>query len=104
VYFQALRIEVNKELDNLQELLNQIPTVLKPNGRAVIISFHSLEDRIVKNYFNDLTTVSVPKEIPIIPKPKFSLLNNKVITASESELLNNKRAHSAKMRGIKKNV
>jgi 16S rRNA (cytosine1402-N4)-methyltransferase len=104
LYFQALRIETNDELNSLEKLVDDLPFILKKNGRAVIISFHSLEDRIIKDGFNQLANVNLPKEIPLIEKPKFSLLNNKPIIASQEELSNNKRAHSAKLRGIIKNV
>ncbi|MDR2636254.1 MAG: 16S rRNA (cytosine(1402)-N(4))-methyltransferase RsmH [Mycoplasmataceae bacterium] len=103
-YFQALRIEVNDELNNLERLINSLPLILKKNGVCAIISFHSLEDRIVKDGFIKLTNNNLPKEIPIIAKPLFSLLNKKPITASISELDSNKRARSAKLRGIIKNV
>jgi 16S rRNA (cytosine1402-N4)-methyltransferase len=105
VYFQALRIEVNNELENLTYFLeNVIPNILNKNGRAVIITFHSSEDKIVKNIFAKLSSVDTPKEVPIIKIPSFNLLTKKPITCTESELVMNNRSRSAKLRGVVKNV
>lgn len=86
--FQALRIAVNEELDNLKEFLPQAMQVLAPRGRLVIISFHSLEDRIVKNFFKN--------------KPEVRILTKKPVTASQEEILKNPRSRSAKLRAITK--
>lgn len=103
--FQALRIEVNQELDVIKNSLKDSLTLLNKGGRIVVITFHSLEDRIVKQIFKKATTLDLPKDIPFIPEymqVEYQLLNNKVILPSEEELLENKRSHSAKMRGIEK--
>lgn len=103
--FQALRIEVNQELAQLQSVLKQGLERLKPEGRMAIITFHSLEDRIVKQAFKE---VALPKKInrrmPMAPMEKleYELINRKPITASSQELEENLRAHSAKLRGIKR--
>jgi len=103
--FQALRIEVNHELEYLEKSLEEALTLLKPGGILVVISFHSLEDRIVKNIFKKNTTNSLPKGLPFIPdgyELKYELINSKVILPSDEELKENNRSHSAKLRGIKK--
>jgi 16S rRNA (cytosine1402-N4)-methyltransferase len=88
--FQALRIFVNRELDDLKALLEATPRVLKPGGRLVVISFHSLEDRIVKDALRG-------------GKDKyFSVLTKKPQTASEEEIENNPRSRSAKMRAAER--
>ena len=105
--FQAIRIEVNQELESLQKLLTDFTDLLADGGTCCIITFHSLEDRIVKNYFRELTTTEkVDKRIPINPEDvevaDFVLLNRKVIVATEEELDENKRSASAKLRGIRR--
>jgi 16S rRNA (cytosine1402-N4)-methyltransferase len=89
--FQALRIFVNRELDDLKALLEAAPRVLKPGGRVVVISFHSLEDRIVKDAFREGTQ-----------KGYFSLLTKKPVTATEEESDRNPRARSAKLRAAER--
>jgi 16S rRNA (cytosine1402-N4)-methyltransferase len=102
--FQALRIEVNDEMGALREFLEATLDILKPGGRLVVISFHSLEDRMVKNL---LKTGNVEGEMKSdfygkIERP-FEQINKGVITPSEDEMAKNSRARSAKMRvGIKK--
>lgn len=102
--FQAIRIEVNQELEVLKSVLDQAVNRLNPDGRLVILTFHSLEDRIVKQFFNKLTTIDVPSKIPlqVLPTTEFELVNRKVITSKEEELESNPRAHSAKLRAIRK--
>lgn len=103
--FQALRIEVNNELHNLEKSLVDALSLLKPNGILVVITFHSLEDRIVKKLFKKVTTYDLPKGMPFIPenmKLEYELVNSKVILPSNDELSENNRSHSAKLRAIKK--
>lgn len=103
--FQAIRIEVNHELDILKKALEDGLSLLNKNGRMVVITFHSLEDRIVKKLFKEKTTLQLPKDLPYIPEGyeiEFKLINSKVILPSESEISNNLRSHSAKMRVIEK--
>nr|WP_307775427.1 16S rRNA (cytosine(1402)-N(4))-methyltransferase RsmH [uncultured Cetobacterium sp.] len=104
--FQAIRIEVNRELEVLQNAITKAFNCLEPGGRLAIITFHSLEDRIVKNMFRDLCTgCRCPKEIPICvcnEQPKGKLVNRKPIISSKEELKFNNRAHSAKLRVIEK--
>lgn len=103
--FQAIRIEVNHELDILKKALEDGLSLLNKNGRMVVITFHSLEDRIVKKLFKEKTTLQLPKDLPYIPEGyeiEFKLINSKVILPSESEISNNIRSHSAKMRVIEK--
>ncbi len=102
--FQALRIAVNDELRVFEDSLNQALDMLNKDGRVVVITFHSLEDRIAKYIMRDKTTINVPRNVPIMPDvtPDYELLHRKVILPSEEELLNNNRAHSAKLRAIKK--
>jgi 16S rRNA (cytosine1402-N4)-methyltransferase len=89
--FQALRIFVNHELDDLRELLNAAPRVLKPGGKIVIISFHSLEDRIVKDAFREGAK-----------QGHYELLTKKPVTAGQEEMDRNPRSRSAKMRAAEK--
>lgn len=100
--FQALRIQVNKELENVKEGLRQAVEVLAPGGRLAVISFHSLEDRIVKQYFKDQASDCIcPKDFPQCVCDKESILqikNRKVITATQEEIEENPRARSAKLR------
>lgn len=104
--FQALRIAVNHELSSLEEFLPKAFDILNPGGRLVIVSFHSLEDRIVKQYFNSLTKGCVcPIDFPQCvcgKNPQGKLLTKKIVTASEAELKNNPRSKSAKLRAIVK--
>jgi 16S rRNA (cytosine1402-N4)-methyltransferase len=98
--FQALRIEVNDEMGALKELLVQLPEVLKPGGRAVIITFHSIEDRLVKIYFRD-NSFELPEENPFTMSEKevtLKQVNKKPIVASQEELKRNPRSRSAKLR------
>lgn len=103
--FQALRIAVNDELRVFETSLRQAIDLLAPQGRIAVITFHSLEDRICKQTFKELSTIDIPKGLPIIvtEKPILRLVNNHVITASEEELANNNRAKSAKLRVCEKN-
>ena len=100
--FQAIRIEVNKELTVLEKVLPDAIDLLKPNGRIVVITFHSLEDRIVKNTFKKYSSVDeLVKGLPEIPekyKPVLKLINKKPILPSSIELEQNSRSKSAKLR------
>jgi 16S rRNA (cytosine1402-N4)-methyltransferase len=100
--FQALRIYVNDELGNLKTFLENSVKVLKKNGTLVVITYHSLEDRIVKDFFKEKSLVTLsPKEDPlgIIKKEaKLKIITKKPITPSEDEVKNNYRARSAKLR------
>jgi 16S rRNA (cytosine1402-N4)-methyltransferase len=102
--FQALRIAVNDELESLKQGLTGGMGVLRPGGRMVVISFHSLEDRIVKNAFREASTGCVcPPKFPVCVcghKPAARLLTRKAVTASQEELDSNPRARSAKLRAV----
>ncbi len=104
--FQAIRIEVNRELEPLEDAIRDFAEVLKPQGVLGIITFHSLEDRIVKNTFLDLTKGCIcPKEFPVCVcghKPTGELVNRKPVVATDTELKENNRSHSAKLRGLRK--
>lgn len=104
--FQAIRIEVNNELGILKNAILDAFDLLKPGGRLVVITFHSLEDRIVKNVFKNLTTDDeLSKKLPIVPdnmKAKAKLITKKPIAPSNKELEENKRSRSAKLRIIEK--
>ena len=100
--FQALRIEVNRELDVLKDTIDKVVDQLNKDGRLAIITFHSLEDRIVKNKFKDLATDCIcPPEFPVCVcnhKAKVKIITRKPITASKKELKENSRAKPAKLR------
>lgn len=104
--FQAIRIEVNNELGILENSLLDAFSLLKKGGRLCVITFHSLEDRIVKNTFNNLSKESeLAKKLPVVPdelKPKGKLITKKPIVPTEEELELNKRSRSAKLRVIEK--
>ncbi len=100
--FQAIRIEVNGELDGLEACIRGLIERLKVGGRAVVLTFHSLEDRIVKNVFRDLSTAcTCPKSFPVCVcgrVKRLEILTKKPITASEEEQKENPRSKSAKLR------
>ena len=104
--FQAIRIEVNHELDVLEPALEQALSMLKVGGRVAVITFHSLEDRIVKNIFKEKCKIDEKvKGLPNIPDeylPDFKLVVNKAILPSEEELEKNSRSRSAKLRVIER--
>ncbi len=104
--FQAIRIEVNKELDRLKSSLEAAIRWLKPEGRIVVITYHSLEDRIVKDLFNDWSKGCIcPPRSPVCVcgrKPIAKLLTKKAVMPSELEIKNNPRARSAKLRAIER--
>ncbi len=105
--FQAIRIEVNHELEILKDSIDSLIDLLAPGGRLCIITFHSLEDRIVKNAFRTAEDPCIcPKDFPVCVcgrKPKGKVITRKPVTASAEELEENNRAHSAKLRIFEKN-
>ena len=104
--FQALRIAVNGELDALDEGLDVLFEALKPGGRMCVITFHSLEDRLVKQRFRKWATAcTCPPELPVCVcggKARAKLVYKKPLEASEQEKAENRRARSAKLRVIEK--
>ena len=103
--FQAIRIEVNHELEQLEVALKDGLSMLAPHGRMAVITFHSLEDRLVKDVFKNVAVAKkVNKRLPQLGEEKlvYQLVNRKPVLASSIELENNNRAHSAKLRGIEK--
>lgn len=104
--FQAIRIEVNGELAILEGALNDFFDVLKPGGRLAVISFHSLEDRIVKNTFASLAKGCVcPKDFPVCvcgKKPRGKIITRKAVVPEDAEIEANKRSKSSKLRVIEK--
>ena len=104
--FQAIRIAVNDELGALEESLEQALDLLNPGGRISVITFHSLEDRLVKVMFKQKPSLpELPPGLPVIPdsqKVEYKLITRKPIVPSEDEITHNNRAHSAKLRIIEK--
>jgi len=105
--FQAVRIAVNDELNAVDESLRQAIDLLTIEGRLSVITFHSLEDRLVKHLFKDYSTVEEPpKNLPIMPddleKAPLKIINRKVIVPTEEEVERNKRSRSAKLRIVEK--
>ncbi len=100
--FQALRIAVNDELANLSEGLRQAEQVLRPGGRLVVISYHSLEDRITKHFFvNAADPCTCPRDLPMCVcgrKPTMRIVTRRVVTPGSGEIVRNPRARSAKLR------
>ena len=105
--FQAIRIAVNDELGAVEDSLEQALTLLKPEGRISVITFHSLEDRLVKQLFKEVSQgPEVPRGLPILPgqmQAPFALVNRKPIVSSPEELEANNRSRSAKLRILRKN-
>jgi 16S rRNA (cytosine1402-N4)-methyltransferase len=101
--FQAIRIEVNQELEVLKEMLEQSYKILNPSGRLVVISYHSLEDRLVKRFLKNGMFQGEPvKDIYGNYEKSFELLQSKAVIPDEKEIETNSRARSAKLRtGIK---
>lgn len=105
--FQAIRIEVNQELEELKKALNISKQILTKGGKLILVSFHGLEDRIVKNFIRENSQTSQPKNryLPDQSQCKdkyFEILNKKIIKASDEEINNNPRARSAILRAVKK--
>lgn len=104
--FQAIRIEVNQELDILEQSLRDAASILEVGGRLSVITFHSLEDRIVKNLFKELTDIDTKvKGLPNIPEaylPEYRLITTKAISPSQEELEMNNRSRSSKLRVIER--
>jgi 16S rRNA (cytosine1402-N4)-methyltransferase len=104
--FQAIRIAVNRELENLKKGLQAALERLKPEGRGVVISFHSLEDRIVKHIFREYATgCTCPRNFPVCAcnkTPRVRILTGRPVTATRQELETNHRSRSAKLRAVEK--
>ena len=104
--FQALRIYVNQELDSLRDFLRKIPSFLKPGGVLCVVSFHSLEDRIVKHTFRKWSNpCKCPPQLPSCVcgrKPTVRLLTKRAVRPSESEVTKNPKARSARLRAVQK--
>ncbi len=104
--FQAIRIEVNSELDGLGEAVRNAAELLNPEGVLAVITFHSLEDRIVKNVFRELASpCTCPPSAPVCicgKKPIVEILTRKPVTADEGEVERNPRSRSAKLRAVKR--
>ncbi|HZV81652.1 MAG TPA: 16S rRNA (cytosine(1402)-N(4))-methyltransferase RsmH [Geobacteraceae bacterium] len=104
--FQALRIAVNEELSSLETGLRGAINLLRPGGRGVVISFHSLEDRIVKQMFREMSTGCIcPKDLPLCScghRPEVRVLTGRPVMAGEREVAENPRARSAKLRAVEK--
>lgn len=104
--FQALRMRVNRELESLEEALEAIPPLLRPGGRLVVISFHSLEDRIVKRFMQRLSKAEIDRpewpEARPNPERALRLLTKRPVTAADAELGGNPRARSAKLRAAER--
>ena len=102
--FQALRIAVNDELRVFEKSINDALDMMNSDGRAVVITFHSLEDRICKNVFKERSTLDIPDGVPMIitEEAPFELITRKPMLPSEEEIKENNRAHSAKMRVIRR--
>ena len=98
--FQSLRIAVNDEFGELRRALAAVPKLLKPNGKCLVVTFHSIEDRIVKNIFRDWTTIAGNPRIPVAAAAPF--INIRAVVPDDTELENNPRARSAHMRGVQK--
>jgi 16S rRNA (cytosine1402-N4)-methyltransferase len=98
--FQALRIAVNDEMGEVKRALAAVPNLLKQNGKCLVVTFHSIEDRIVKNIFRDWTTVAGNPHIPVAVSAPFKLI--RAVVPNDTELENNPRARSAHMRGVQK--
>lgn len=96
--FQALRIAVNDEMGQIETALSYVPDLLNVGGKCICVTFHSLEDRIVKNVFRDWTTVPGNPLLPVTQQAKFSLI--KTVVPNAMEVQNNPRARSAHMRGV----
>lgn len=103
--FQALRIEVNRELDALAGLLPAALDALAPGGRIAVLAYHSLEDRLVKNAFRDASTDSAPRGLPVVPeehKARFRLLTRGAERPDQAEQTTNPRAASARLRAAER--
>lgn len=102
--FQAIRIEVNKELDVLEDSMKQALELLDVNGVCLVITFQPLEDKIVKHIFKEKSTVDIPLGLPManIPEAPYKMVTRKPILPSNLELDENNRSHSAKLRVIKR--
>lgn len=98
--FQALRITVNDEMGEIERALRAVPDMLRPGGKCVCVTFHSLEDRIVKNTFRTWTTAAGDPRMPIVAAPAFQALRSQ--TPNDAELARNPRARSAHMRAVVK--
>lgn len=98
--FQALRIAVNDEMGQIKSALESVHDKLRPGGRCICVTFHSIEDRLVKNLFRQWTSVAGDPRLPETVKPEYKIL--KTVEPSEQELEQNMRARSAHMRGVEK--
>lgn len=98
--FQALRIAVNDEMGQIKSALDSVYDMLRPGGKCICVTFHSIEDRIVKNTFRKWTTPDGDPRLPILSEPEYESL--KTMVPTDVELTKNPRARSAHMRGVKK--
>lgn len=98
--FQALRIAVNDEMGEIERALGVVPEMLRPHGKCVCVTFHSLEDRIVKNTFRAWTTPAGDPRMPVVDAPKFIALRPQ--TPTDDEVARNPRARSAHLRAVAK--